>query len=146
MTRQSSSTFGALLPRQPALFLVIEQNCLATSRQRLVICVLDSSQHVTIARRCLASEEKRLSNDAGSLASSPQRFVIAPENREVDRRRVRIDAGRTDGTVSEIEAQQQRVVIGAAERHRGVAVGVTLRILLVGVDVPLGGAAQLLRQ
>ena len=101
---------------------------------------------MTIARRCLASEEKRLSNDAGSLASSPQRFVIAPENREVDRRRVRIDAGRTDGTVSEIEAQQQRVVIGAAERHRGVAVGVTLRILLVGVDVPLGGAAQLLRQ
>lgn len=99
-----------------------------------------------MAHPCLAGEKKRLTHEAGSLVNSPQRCVIAPESRDIDRRHVRVGAGRTDGTVSEIEAQQQRVVIRAAERHRGVAVGVTLRILLVGVDVPLGGAAQLLRQ
>jgi hypothetical protein len=99
-----------------------------------------------MAHPCLAGEKKRLTQEAGSLVSSPQRCVIAPESRDVDRRRVRVDAGRTHGTVSEIEAEQQRVVVGAAERHGGVALRVALRVLLVGVDVPLGGTAQLLRQ
>ena len=99
-----------------------------------------------MACRCLASEEKRLTNDAGSLVNSLQCVVIAPESLDVARQHVRVDAGRVDGTVSEIEAEQQRIVVGAAERHGGVAVGVTLRVLLVGVDVPLGGTAQLLRQ
>lgn len=99
-----------------------------------------------MAHPCLAREKKRLTHEAGSLVNSPQRFDTAPESRDVDRRRVRVDAGCADGTVSEIEAEQQRVVVGAAERHGGVAVGVALRILLVGVDVPLGGATQVLRQ
>ena len=99
-----------------------------------------------MAHPCLAGEKKRLTHEAGSFVNSPQRFDIAPGSRDVDRRHVRVDAGRTHGTVSEIEAEQQRVVVGAAERHGGVAVGVALRVLLVGVDVPLGGTAQLLRQ
>lgn len=99
-----------------------------------------------MAHPCLAREKKSLTHEAGSLVNSPQRFVIAPESCDVHRRRVRVDAGRIDGTVSEIEAEQQRVVVGASVGHGGVAVGVALRILLVGVDVPLGGATQLLRQ
>ncbi len=87
-----------------------------------------------------------LTNEAKRRVSSLQRVVIAPESLDVARQHVRVDAGRIDGTVSEIEAEQQRIVVGAAERHGGVAVGVALRILLVGVDVPLGGTAQLLRQ
>jgi hypothetical protein len=87
-----------------------------------------------MARRCLTNEVR-------SLVSSPQRFVIAPESLDVARQNVRVDAGRADGTVSEIEAQQQRVVVGAAERHTGVAVDVALRVLLVGIDMPFGRIA-----
>lgn len=67
-----------------------------------------------MAHPCLAGEEKRLTNEAGSLVSSLHHVDIAPESLDVARQHVRVDAGRTDGTVSEIEAQQQRVVVGAA--------------------------------
>lgn len=87
-----------------------------------------------------------LTNEAKRRVSSLQCVVIAPESLDVARQHVRVDAGRIDGTVSEIEAEQQRIVVGAAVRHGGIAVGVTLRVLFVGVDVPLGGTAQLLRQ
>lgn len=87
-----------------------------------------------MAHRCLTNEVK-------SLVSSPQRFVIAPESLDVARQNVRVDAGRADGTVSEIESQQQRIVVGTAVGRGRITVGVALRVLLVGIDMPFGRTA-----
>lgn len=98
-----------------------------------------------MAPQCPVSEAKSLANEAESLVSSPQYIAVAAESLDVACRDVHVDA-RAGGPASEIEAEQQRVVVGAAVGHGRVAVGVALRILLVGIDVPLRRATQLLRQ
>ena len=95
-------------------------------------CFVDSLQSFVGANQCFVDEENN--------------FVSTHQNFDVTHRGMSEAHGRIAEPASKIEAQQQRIMVRAAERHRGVAVGVTLRILLVGVDVPLGGAAQLLRQ
>ncbi len=99
-----------------------------------------------MAPQCPASEAKSLANEAEGLVSSPQYIAVAAESLDVACRDVHVDARRAGGPASEIEAEQQRVVVGAAVGHGRVAVGVALRILLVGIDVPLRRATQLLRQ
>ena len=95
-------------------------------------CIVDSLQSFVKAPECFVDGENN--------------FVSAHQNFDVAHRSLSEACGRIAGSASEIEAEQQRIVVGAAERDDGVALGVALRILLVGIDVPLGGAAQLLRQ
>lgn len=95
-----------------------------------------------MAPQYLASEAKSLTNEAESLVSSSKCIAEAAESPDIACR----DARRAGGPVSEIEAEQQRVVVGAAVGHGRVAIGVALRVLFVGIDMPLRRAAQLLGQ